>query len=46
MKKIKQTLEEIKKQLEKDKIFQEYYYFIEPEKIKKKEKKYENISRL
>ena len=37
----KLTLEEIKKQLEQDKIFQEYYHFVEPEKIKKKEKKYD-----
>lgn len=36
------TLKEIKKQLEQDKIFQEYYYFVEPKKIKKKEKKYED----
>ena len=29
---VKITLEEIKKQLEQDKILQEWYYFIEPSK--------------
>ena len=40
---VKITLEEIKKQLEKDKILKDYYYFVEPEEVKKivKEVNYE-----